>query len=209
MTPLWEAFLTLLRSALGNSDDPLPELTPEQWQELFSLALEHKVLPLVYEPARPLLRQTALAAGLKQQVRQQVILQTLRTADFLELYRLPGAGQGGNDPAHALDIALEVLQVRLPVEAGAGQAADLVAGLGDQTLLHLADAADEEDVDIRIPAFQGIGQGDGGIDVAAGAAAGKDHVHKTSSCNLASSRCREMPRITPISPRFTASAVPP
>ena len=61
----------------------------------------------------------------------------------------------------------------------------------------------------RIPAFQGIGQGAGGIDVAAGAATGKDHVHKTSSCNLASSRCREMPRITPISPRFTASAVPP
>ncbi len=87
MTPVWDAFLTLLRSALGNSDDPLPELTPEQWQELFSLALEHKVLPLVYEPARPLLRQTALAASLKQQVRQQVILQTLRTADFLELYR--------------------------------------------------------------------------------------------------------------------------
>ena len=87
MTPLWDAFLTLLRSALGDPADPLPELTPEQWQELFSLALEHKVLPLVYEPARPLLRQTALASGLKQQVRQQVILQTLRTADFLELYR--------------------------------------------------------------------------------------------------------------------------
>ena len=117
--------------------------------------------------------------------------------------------QSRQDPAHSLDIALDVLQIQLPEEPGARQTADLVARLGHQLLLHAADAADEEDLTARIPLPQGIGQGDGGVDVPAGAAAGKDDVHIASSCSFASSRCRETARITPISPRFTARAVPP
>ena len=88
MVPVQDAFLTLLRAALGNGD-ALPELDSAQWTELFSMAQAHKVLPLVFEPAYPMLQQTdpALAAAVKGQVRQQVIGQTLRTAEFLELYR--------------------------------------------------------------------------------------------------------------------------
>ena len=89
MDPIWDAFLNLLRTALGNPSGPAPELAPEQWRALCSLAWEHKVLPLIFEPAYPVAAQAdpSLAAGLKRQVRQQVILQTLRTSEFLELYR--------------------------------------------------------------------------------------------------------------------------
>ena len=53
------------------------------------MAAEHKVLPLIFEPAYPLVARLdpALAAGAKRQVRLQVIVQTIRTAEFLELYR--------------------------------------------------------------------------------------------------------------------------
>ena len=89
MTPLRDAFLNLLASALGNAHDPVPELTGDQWRELFALAAEHKVLPLIFEHAYPLVARLdpALAAGAKRQVRLQVVAQTIRTAEFLELYR--------------------------------------------------------------------------------------------------------------------------
>ena len=89
MTPLRDAFLNLLASALGNAHDPVPELTADQWRELFAMAAEHKVLPLIFEHAYPLVARLdpALAAGAKRQVRLQVVAQTIRTAEFLELYR--------------------------------------------------------------------------------------------------------------------------
>ena len=90
MAPVWDAFLKLLGTALGNeSAAPMPELTAQQWSELCSLAGAHKVLPLVFEPAYPLISRAdpALAAAMKQQVRRLVIGQTLRSAEFLELYR--------------------------------------------------------------------------------------------------------------------------
>ena len=88
MTPVQEAFLTLLRSSLGGGEPP-PELTAEQWPELLELAQAHKLLPMIFEAGFPQLCQAdpALAAAAKRQVRDQVILQTLRTAEFLELYR--------------------------------------------------------------------------------------------------------------------------
>lgn len=90
MNRVTESFLALLCAGLRDLPaEQVPELTAEQWRELFELARVHKVLPLVFEPAYPGLSQTdpALAASLKRQVRQQVIVQTLQTADFLELYR--------------------------------------------------------------------------------------------------------------------------
>ena len=88
MTPVYHAFLTLLRIALGGGETP-PELTKEQWTELLSLAQVHKLLPMVCEAGLPQLSRTdpALAAAAKKQVRSHVILQTLRTGEFLELYR--------------------------------------------------------------------------------------------------------------------------
>ena len=89
MTPLRDTFLTLLAAALGNAHDPVPELTADQWRELFAMAAAHKVLPLIFEPAYPQVARLdpALAAGAKRQVRLQVVAQTIRTAEFLELYR--------------------------------------------------------------------------------------------------------------------------
>lgn len=84
MTPVHEAFLTLLRISLGGGGAP-PELTAQQWTELFELAEAHKLLPMIFEASRP---DPALAARFKRRVRDHVILQTLRTADFLELYRV-------------------------------------------------------------------------------------------------------------------------
>jgi hypothetical protein len=84
-----DAFLNLLAAALGNAHDPVPELTADQWRELFAMAAEHKVLPLIFEPAYPQVARLdpALAADTKRQVRLQVVAQTIRTAEFLELYR--------------------------------------------------------------------------------------------------------------------------
>ena len=90
MNAVTEAFLTFLSQGLRDLPaDRAPVLNREQWQELFSLAQAHKVLPLIFESAYPQLSQTdpVLASGLKRQARQQVIVQTLRTAEFLELYR--------------------------------------------------------------------------------------------------------------------------
>lgn len=90
MDAVTEVFLALLSAGLRELPaEQVPELTAAQWRELFSLAQAHKVLTLILAPVYPQLSQTdpALAAGLKGQVRQQIIAQTLRTAEFLELYR--------------------------------------------------------------------------------------------------------------------------
>ena len=89
MTPVHEAFLTLLRISLAGSGEP-PELTGEQWTELFELAEAHKLLPMIFEAGFPRLRRTApeLAAAVKGRVRNHVILQTMRTEEFLNLYQV-------------------------------------------------------------------------------------------------------------------------
>ena len=88
MTPIHKAFLTLLRISLGSSETP-PKLTKEQWANLLELAEAHKLLPMVFEAGFPLLRSAdpALAAAAKGRVRNRVILQAMRTGEFLELYR--------------------------------------------------------------------------------------------------------------------------
>ncbi len=88
MTPVQNAFLTLLRISLGGNDAP-PELTAEQWASLFDLADAHKLLPMVFEAGYARISRDApdLAAAAKRRVRNHVILQTLRTSEFLALYR--------------------------------------------------------------------------------------------------------------------------
>ena len=87
MTPIHETFLAVLRSALrGQRFVPDRELTAEEWNILLQMASEHKLLPMIYEALRHLLPQSA-AGPIKQQVRRQVILQTMRTEQFLELNR--------------------------------------------------------------------------------------------------------------------------
>lgn len=88
MTPTQQAFLSILRAALHGGEDCL-DISAEQWPELFRLAQDHKVLPLVFETVHLRLRREVpeLAAAVRGQVRNLVILQTLRTAEFLELWR--------------------------------------------------------------------------------------------------------------------------
>ena len=88
MTPTQQAFLSILRAALHGGED-YPDISADQWPELLRLAQDHKVLPLVFETVHLRLRREVpeLAAAVRGQVRNLVILQTLRTAEFLELWR--------------------------------------------------------------------------------------------------------------------------
>lgn len=89
MNRINETLLSVLRAAL-KGEQLAPELTDRQWQELFALAQTHKILPLVYEtvytaPSLMELDPQVLAA-VKSRVRKQVMLQTVRTGEFLRLY---------------------------------------------------------------------------------------------------------------------------
>lgn len=93
-----KTFLSILKAALaGKQAEPDRETGPEEWQKLFHMAGIHNVLPMFYEAVytAPSLRQadpTSLAA-VKRRIRQQVMMQTLRTNDFLALNRqLQAAG---------------------------------------------------------------------------------------------------------------------
>lgn len=84
-----KTFLAILKAALSSKEPDLDrEITPEQWQQIFRLAGIHKVLPLFYEAVYSLSgmqKEQALLAAVRHQVKQQVVVQSLRTADFLEL----------------------------------------------------------------------------------------------------------------------------
>ena len=91
-------------------------------------------------------------------------------------------------PAHRVqhafnrvDILFQPREIQLPAQAGAGQAHDLIALLGHQFFLHVAFRADEKDLAVRVFFPQLIGHGDGRVNMARGAAAGKNQVHRGSS----------------------------
>ena len=80
-------FLSILRAAMeGGQFSPPDELTAEERQTILKLAAEHKVLPLVLE-ACPALPEPDQLPTFKRQVRRQVILQSVRTGEFLALER--------------------------------------------------------------------------------------------------------------------------
>lgn len=93
-----ETFLSILKSALlGEKANLNKDIYPEDWQKLFSMASIHSVLPMFYEAvyASPSLQQvnTPFVVMAKHQVMQQVMMQTMRTNEFLELNkRLHAAG---------------------------------------------------------------------------------------------------------------------
>ena len=93
-----ELFLEILKSALlGKKADLLKDISLEEWQKLFSVASIHNVLPMFYEAvyASPSLQQlnAPFVALAKRLVMQQVMMQTMRTNEFLELNRnLQAAG---------------------------------------------------------------------------------------------------------------------
>ena len=91
MDEIQNLFLTALRAGLRqervNWEQPMET---EQWAELFQLAAEHKVLPMIYEAvyACPGARaaDARLLAAYKQQTVMAVMQQTRKTSEFLALY---------------------------------------------------------------------------------------------------------------------------
>ena len=88
MEATMKQFMTILKAALRNERVvPAEEISPEAWEQMFRLAGMHKVLPLFYEAAYPALQQAALPClpGIKRQTMQQILMQTMRTEEFLAL----------------------------------------------------------------------------------------------------------------------------
>lgn len=84
-----ETFLAILRAALkGQRPVIYREIPVDEWHALFRMAGIHNVLPLFFDAVYTLpdlAKQQALLSAVKQKVRQQVVAQTLRTREFLEL----------------------------------------------------------------------------------------------------------------------------
>ena len=85
-----KTFLAILKSSLlGQNAELSEDILPEEWQRLFSMASIHSVLPMFYEAvyASPSLQQVnaPFVVMAKRQVMQQVMMQTVRTNEFLEL----------------------------------------------------------------------------------------------------------------------------
>ena len=84
-------FLRVLRSALKGEKVNMEELTPEQWREILAMAEEHKLLPMVLDTLGdcPGLQNMEMAqlAAFRRQARHHVLMQTLRTGEFLALNR--------------------------------------------------------------------------------------------------------------------------
>ena len=81
-------FLRFLACALkGVPASDSAGLSQEEWQQLFSLAKQHHVLPLVLEAvcALPDVQDSELLPSVRQAVRKQVFLQTQKTAETLQL----------------------------------------------------------------------------------------------------------------------------
>ena len=91
---------------------------------------------------------------------------------------------GGQHIFCRLDILLDAAKIQFPGQAGAGQALDLISGLGHQLFFHAALGADKKNVDVGMTLLHHIGNGDGGVDMAAGTAAGEDHIHRGTSCSF-------------------------
>ena len=84
-------FLTALRAALMGENAKMEGLTPEQWRELLRMAEVHKVLPMILESVHDCLPMAGLEPAeltmIRRRVRQQVMVQTMRTGEFLALNR--------------------------------------------------------------------------------------------------------------------------
>ena len=87
-------FLHIARAAISGGD--LPIVNVVDWPAVFALAGQQKLLPIVFEAVRktPAAEENAaLFAVTKQQVIGQVLNQTVRSAEFTELYcKLRSAG---------------------------------------------------------------------------------------------------------------------
>lgn len=80
-------FLHIAKAAISGGDLPAEKV---DWPAIFTLANQQKLLPILFEAVRKMPAaegNTALFAMTKQQVIGQVLNQTVRTAEFADLYR--------------------------------------------------------------------------------------------------------------------------
>lgn len=86
-------FLHIARAAISGSDLPTEKV---DWPAIFTLANQQKLLPILFEAVRKMPaaeENVALFAVTKQQVIGQVLNQTMRSAEFSDLYhKLRSAG---------------------------------------------------------------------------------------------------------------------
>lgn len=90
MNRVEQVFLNSLEAALrGASLEPQPELTEAEWAQMMTMAQSHHVLPMVFEAVfrLPGIENAPFFPSVKQQVRRQVMLQVLKTNEFLTLNR--------------------------------------------------------------------------------------------------------------------------
>ena len=85
-------FLLIIKNALkGKKTESLEALTVKEWQSLFILAEKHSILPMFYESVYSLPQLKKLDApfifAAKKKVMNQVLMQTVRTEEFLCLYK--------------------------------------------------------------------------------------------------------------------------
>ena len=86
-----ELLLPVLKAALKNEKVSWEkELTSQVWIELFQIAGKHKVLPMIYEAVYgcPAARniEPQIWLSVKQQTKRAVMLQTMKTSDFLGMF---------------------------------------------------------------------------------------------------------------------------
>lgn len=83
-------FLEALSASLKNEKVSWTELSPQEWAGLFSLSESHHVLPLIYDAVYSCEAAKSAPEGFlihgKQHTMQMVMLQTMKTNEFLRLY---------------------------------------------------------------------------------------------------------------------------
>lgn len=78
-------FLRILKAALkGESYTEPQEINADQWNEIFRMAQEHKVLPLIYQAAYGVMNPE-VRERIRGSVRKTVMLQAIKTHEFLQL----------------------------------------------------------------------------------------------------------------------------
>lgn len=88
MTPQHEQFLNILRSALTGQPPVCPDgFTDGDWNSLMQLAAAQKLLPLTADAVHAVPGARAALDRNRSFIRQQVMVQALKTDEFLKLYR--------------------------------------------------------------------------------------------------------------------------
>lgn len=84
-------FLQILKAALSGEKAEPQNLSADEWKKLFEMAETHKVFPMFYEAVfhLPELKEmdAQMLGNLKRQVVRQVMIQTVKTDQFLSLNR--------------------------------------------------------------------------------------------------------------------------